>query len=133
MSSGTKRKLVVRRRKNEVTIKNKRCIQAITNSQKKINLVNEDFIFNSKPIVLDEISKNKITVLSFWATWCVPCINELDAISEIYDEWQDENQQYVDSKSNNRIAYVHMKNMGGGELQKFKEDLVSSTEADKDA
>ena len=26
-----------------------------------------------------------------------------------------------------------MKNMGGGELQKFKEDLVSSTEADKDA
>ncbi len=51
----------------------------------------------------------------------------------IYDEWQDENQQYVDTKSNNRIAYIHMKNMGGGELQKFKEDLVSSTEADKDA
>ncbi len=51
----------------------------------------------------------------------------------IYDEWQDANQNYVDSKSNNRIAYVHMKNMGGGELQKFKEDLVSSTEADKDA
>ena len=51
----------------------------------------------------------------------------------IYDEWQDENQQYVDSKSKNSIAYVHMKNMGGGELQKFKEDLVSSTEADKDA
>ena len=51
----------------------------------------------------------------------------------IYDEWQDENQNYVDTKSNNRIAYVHMKNMTGGELQKFKEDLVSSTEADKDA
>ena len=51
----------------------------------------------------------------------------------IYDEWQDENQDYVNSKSNNRIAYVHMKNMGGGELQKFKEDLVSSKEADKDA
>ena len=51
----------------------------------------------------------------------------------MYDEWQDKNQQYVDTKSNNRIAYVHMKNMGGGELQKFKEDLVSSTEADKDA
>lgn len=45
--------------------------------------------------------------------------------SLIYDEWQDSNQQYVDSKSNNRIAYVHMKNMTGGELQKFKEDLVS--------
>ena len=50
----------------------------------------------------------------------------------IYDEWQDTNQEYVDKKSNNKIAYVHMKNMGGGELRKFKEDLVSS-EADKQA
>jgi tricorn protease len=49
----------------------------------------------------------------------------------IYDEWQDYNQQYVNSKSNNRIAYVHMKNMSGEELQKFKEDLVSD-EAYKD-
>lgn len=44
----------------------------------------------------------------------------------LYDEWQDENQKYVDLKSNNQIAYVHMKDMTGGELEKFKEDLVSS-------
>ena len=25
-------------------------------------------------------------ILSFWATWCVPCINELDALNEVYDE-----------------------------------------------
>jgi len=49
----------------------------------------------------------------------------------LYDEWQDANQNYVDLKSNNRIAYVHMKNMSGGELTKFKEDLVSD-EAYKD-
>ncbi|OGS71236.1 MAG: peptidase S41 [Flavobacteria bacterium RIFCSPLOWO2_12_FULL_35_11] len=48
----------------------------------------------------------------------------------LYDEWQDENQNYVDSKSNNQIAYVHMKNMTEGELNKFKEDLVSD-EANK--
>tara|TARA_B110000967_G_C18888771_1_gene565869 strand:- start:970 stop:1479 length:510 start_codon:yes stop_codon:yes gene_type:complete len=29
-------------------------------------------------------------VISFWATWCKPCAKELDAISEIYDDWQDE-------------------------------------------
>lgn len=28
-------------------------------------------------------------VLSFWATWCRPCIKELNAIAEIYDEWQE--------------------------------------------
>ena len=59
--------------------------------------------------VLDEISKNKITVLSFWATWCVPCSNELDAISEIYDEWQEtSNMELIaistdDSRTQKRI------------------------------
>jgi thiol-disulfide isomerase/thioredoxin len=27
-------------------------------------------------------------IISFWATWCGPCLNELDAISEAYEEWQ---------------------------------------------
>lgn len=44
----------------------------------------------------------------------------------LYDEWQDENQNYVDEKSKNEIAYVHMKNMGRGELTKFYEDLMSA-------
>ena len=50
--------------------------------------------------------------------------------SLIYDEWQDDNQKYVDEKSNNEIAYVHMKNMSGGELIKFYHDLMSN-EANK--
>ena len=29
-------------------------------------------------------------VISFWATWCKPCKKELNNISEIYDDWQDE-------------------------------------------
>ena len=38
----------------------------------------------------DEVNKKGVTVISLWATWCVPCLKELDAISEIYDDWQDE-------------------------------------------
>ncbi|MBL7811630.1 MAG: TlpA family protein disulfide reductase [Bacteroidetes bacterium] len=30
----------------------------------------------------------KIIVLSFWATSCAPCIKELEAINEKYDEWK---------------------------------------------
>lgn len=30
----------------------------------------------------------KITVLSFWATWCVPCKKELTNMAEVYDEWK---------------------------------------------
>ena len=42
----------------------------------------------------------------------------------LYDEWQDWNQQYVDEKSKNRIAYVHMKNMGMGEYEAFVKDMT---------
>ena len=52
-----------------------------------INLKN----LNGKSINIQKISKSKnVKVLAFWATWCVPCINELDAISEVYEDWQDE-------------------------------------------
>ena len=29
-------------------------------------------------------------VVSFWATWCKPCAKELDAITDVYDDWQEE-------------------------------------------
>lgn len=32
------------------------------------------------------IDTNAVTVISFWSTWCVPCINELDALQESIDE-----------------------------------------------
>lgn len=38
-----------------------------------------------------QLSKdNKITIISLWATWCVPCLKELDAINEVYPDWQEE-------------------------------------------
>ncbi|WP_298902289.1 S41 family peptidase [uncultured Psychroserpens sp.] len=43
----------------------------------------------------------------------------------LYDEWVANNQSYVDRKSGNKIAYVHMKNMGGGQLNNFKREMVS--------
>lgn len=32
----------------------------------------------------------KPIILSFWATWCKPCIEELNNISEVYPDWQKE-------------------------------------------
>lgn len=34
--------------------------------------------------------KDKIYVFAFWATWCAPCLNELDAINEKYAAWSKE-------------------------------------------
>lgn len=33
---------------------------------------------------------DKLYVFSFWATWCAPCINELDAIHQKYNTWKEE-------------------------------------------
>ena len=38
----------------------------------------------------DYINNGKITVFSFFATWCTPCKKELDAIADLYEEWQEE-------------------------------------------
>ncbi len=35
-------------------------------------------------------NSDNVVIISLWATWCVPCLKELDAISEVWDEWQEE-------------------------------------------
>ena len=32
----------------------------------------------------------KPMIISFWATWCKPCNKELNAIREVYEDWQEE-------------------------------------------
>ena len=32
--------------------------------------------------------KDKFYIFSFWATWCTPCIQELDEMNDIQEEWK---------------------------------------------
>lgn len=45
---------------------------------------------NGKEVDFAEITKIKDTpiVISFWATWCIPCVAELDNVNDDYKEWQ---------------------------------------------
>lgn len=57
----------------------------------------------------DFAEKDKLYVFTFWATWCGPCINELDAINEHYAEWTKEiNMEVIavsidDSRTQKRV------------------------------
>lgn len=64
-----------------------------------------------KPVNIQEFaSGGKITVLSFWATWCAPCKRELDAISELYPAWStDYNTKLVAITIDNARALTQVK------------------------
>ncbi len=62
---------------------------------------------NGKKVNIQSFAENgKITILNFWATWCVPCKKELDNIAELYPEWQEKyNMELVAvSVDNSRTA-----------------------------
>lgn len=43
-------------------------------------------VFNISDLAKEE----KPIILSFWATWCGPCLKELAAIDDVYSDWKEE-------------------------------------------
>lgn len=79
-------------------------------AQKQMPNVTIKSVNNKRYNVKNDFSeKDKIYVFAFWATWCAPCINELDAIKEHYSEWSEElNMEVVavsidDSRTQRRV------------------------------
>jgi thiol-disulfide isomerase/thioredoxin len=59
-------------------------------SQSELPNVDLSTMEGTTEVLRNVTNKEGITVISLWATWCVPCLKELDAINEIYTDWQDE-------------------------------------------
>jgi len=63
---------------------------------------------DGKNISLKELTKDKTIAFSFWATWCGPCVNELDVIAEQYDDLTDEGFELIavsidDTRTKSRV------------------------------
>ena len=46
---------------------------------------------DGQEVKINELSNDgKPFIIDLFATWCKPCLRELDAIAEVYDEWKEE-------------------------------------------
>lgn len=92
--------------------------------------MNREYYF-TKPTLEDEVTLTfKRGEKTFDAKYHPESSSALN--NQLYDEWINANKNYVNDKSDDKIAYVYMKNMTGGALDKFYEDMTSDDTFKKD-
>ncbi|PSR15254.1 MAG: TlpA family protein disulfide reductase [Bacteroidetes bacterium] len=57
--------------------------------QQKIGSVELKTLGGQTVDLADVIQETDFTIISFWATWCKPCQAELDAVADLYPDWQE--------------------------------------------
>lgn len=65
-------------------------VTSMLSAQKSVPDVDVQDLEGKRVNLKEYTNQGHFTILSFWATWCKPCKTELDAIYEIYPDWQDE-------------------------------------------
>jgi len=107
--------------KNE-TYKNE--IQEIYQNYKKISKgtispIFELYDINNKLVTLESL-QGKLVYIDIWATWCIPCVQQIPALNKLEKEFKNENIQFVsicfNDKKERWNKMIKEKDMGGIQL-----------------
>lgn len=55
------------------------------------------------------LDKSEIVMLSFWATWCTPCKEEMKKMAELYDKYKSQGFEYVAISVDNQKSVAKVK------------------------
>jgi thiol-disulfide isomerase/thioredoxin len=71
---------------------------------------------NGRTINLQDLAKNKVTLVNVWATFCGPCLEELPMLHNLYDN----------NKNNSQFAFITLALNTTDELNQFTSSVDTS-------
>lgn len=63
-------------------------------------------LIDGNTVALHDVIKDKVALVSFWATWCAPCIQEMPALARLHDEFSAGGLAVVGVSRDSDIAMV---------------------------